>query len=212
MRAWGGWALAWLLAGAAAAPARAEVWAFEVRLDGRPIGSHRFELSGPPEAREVQSVARMDVTLLGVPLYRYRHEARERWRGDCLDGVSARTNDGGEASQVEWPDDTAGAGGPVRPACLMSYAYWNAALTRQTQLLNPQTGQLDAVRFERLADAPLAVNGREVPAVRWRLIATAPAPAATRQTLTLWLERSSGRWIGLDALVRGDRLLSYRLP
>ena len=42
--------------------------------------------------------------------------------------------------------------------------------------------------------------------------APAPTPAATRQTLTLWLERASGRWIGLDALVRGDRLLSYRLP
>lgn len=211
MRALLGWALAWLLAGGAA-PARAEVWTFEVRLDDRPVGSHRFELSGPPEARELHSAARMDVSWLGVPLYRYRHEARERWRGDCLDEITARTDDGGETSQLALPGRAAGSHEPLRSACLMSYAYWNPALTRQTQLLNPQTGQLDAVRFERLADAPLAVNGREVPAERWRLIATAPIPGADRQTLTLWLERSSGRWIGLDAAVRGGRRLSYRLP
>jgi len=97
----------------------------------------------------------------------------------------------------------------------MSYAYWHPALVRQQRLLNPQTGEVDEVRIERLPDASLAVAGREVEAMRWRLTATPPAAAgkpAQRQQLTLWRDRSDGRWIGLDAVVKGGRVLSYRLP
>lgn len=59
-----------------------QTWDFDVRLDDRPIGTHRFTVGGPPAAREVHSQARLDVKLLGLTVFRYRHEARERWRGD----------------------------------------------------------------------------------------------------------------------------------
>ena len=75
----------------------------------------------------------------------------------------------------------------------MSYAYWHPALIRQQRLLNPQTGEVDEVRIERLPDATIPVGGRDVDA-------------------TLWRDRADGRWIGLDAQVKGDRLLTYRLP
>jgi hypothetical protein len=178
-----------------------QTWDFEVRLDGKPIGSHRFVVSGPAAAREVASTARFDVRLLGIPLYRYRHEAQERWQGDCLRSLKSRTDDDGKPAQVD--EQRAAAAD-----CLMSFAYWHPALPRQTRLLNPQTGQVEDVRFERLPAAPLQVQGREVEAARWRLVATTPA---SQQVLTLWLDPADQRWIGLDAQVRG-RLLTYRLP
>ena len=61
------------------------------------------------------------------------------------------------------------------PDCPMSYAYWNPALVRQQRLLNPQTGEFDEVRVERLPDGVIPVNGRDVEATRWRLTATPPA-------------------------------------
>ncbi|WP_169806131.1 DUF6134 family protein [Roseateles chitosanitabidus] len=215
--------------------AGAQTWDFEVRLDDKPVGTHRFVVSGPPTARAVESNARFDVKLLGFTVYRYRHEARERWRGDCLAEIHARTDDDGKARVVDArapaPAETATAsapgtapsetstttsasgqvGGEVAPipGCVMSYAYWHPALVRQTRLLNPQTGQIDDARFERMPDASLRVGGREVPAIRWHLSADA---SGTRQDLTLWLAREDGRWIGLDARVKGGRLLTYRLP
>lgn len=215
--------------GADARTIASAAWDFEVRLDGKPIGTHRFVVEGEPGGRAVRSLARFDVKLLGLTVFRYRHEASERWRGDCLQAIQSRTDDDGKPVEV---NKTFNARGPSTtspspqtsstsaPAvaetdCLMSYAYWHPALVRQQRLLNPQTGEVDEVRIERLPDASLAVAGREVEAMRWRLTATPPAAAgkpAQRQQLTLWRDRSDGRWIGLDAVVKGGRVLSYRLP
>ncbi|ANH70292.1 DUF6134 family protein [Mitsuaria sp. 7] len=197
-----------------AAPARAETWNFEVRLDGKPIGTHRFTVDGPAEARDVTSKAAFDVRLLGITVFRYRHEARERWRGDCLQEIHSRTDDDGKPVEVDRRLEPTAAG---EATCLMSYAYWHPALVRQQRLLNPQTGDVDEVRIERLPDASIPVGGRDVDASRWRITSTSTATSAgksppARQVLTLWRDRADGRWIGLDAQVKGDRLLTYRLP
>ena len=230
-----------------AAPAWAETWNFDVRLDGKPIGTHRFVVDGPAEARVVTSTAAFDVKLLGITVFRYRHEARERWRGDCLQEIRSTTDDDGKPVQVDrrWElaaptastataatgatgttgtTGTTGAaanGTAAESVCLMSYAYWHPALIRQQRLLNPQTGEADEVRIERLPDATIPVGGRDVDASRWRITSTATStststssgkPAPARQVLTLWRDRTDGRWIGLDAQVKGDRVLTYRLP
>ncbi len=182
--------------------AQAQSWDFDVRLDGKPVGSHRFTVNGTPAAREVHSVARMDVKLLGLTLFRYRHEARERWRGDCLAELQSSTDDDGKPLKVAQTRAEA-------DDCLMGFAYWNPALPTQTRLLNPQTGQVEQARFERLPDAPLSVRGRETQAARWRLIAT--PPGGPKQELVMWLDRDDAGWLGLDARVKGDRLLTYRL-
>ncbi|MFG6413566.1 DUF6134 family protein [Roseateles sp. DC23W] len=182
--------------------AQAQTWNFEVRLDGKRVGSHRFTVTGPPAAREVHSVAHMDVKLLGLTVFRYRHEARERWRGDCLADLQSSTDDDGEPLQVaqtRTADDD----------CLMTFAYWNPALPAQNRLLNPQTGRVEQARFERLPDATLTVREREVQAKRWHLTAT--PPSGVTQDLVMWLDRGDASWLGLDARVKGGRLLTYRL-
>lgn len=196
-----GGVLTWALAIPLPAAER-QTWEFEVRLDGKPIGAHRYTVEGSPDARTVQSQARMDVTLLGLSVFRYRHEARERWRGDCLAELQSRTDDDGTPLQVTLTRTEA-------EPCLMGFAYWHPELTAQTRLLNPQTGLVEDARFERLEDGSVEARGREVPAARWQLTAT--PPAGPRQDLTLWLDRGDGRWLGLDARVTGGRLLSYRL-
>ena len=67
----------------AAGPAGGE-WDFRVLLDDSPIGEHRFALATTGGERKLVSEARFAVKLLGVTVYRYRHEATELWRGDCL--------------------------------------------------------------------------------------------------------------------------------
>jgi hypothetical protein len=189
--------LAAVLLLAMAGAAGAQTWDFDVRLDGKPIGTHRFVVSGPASAREVDSNASFDVKLLGIPVYRYRHQARERWAGDCLRELQSRTDDDGKPVRVDERRDT--------NDCVMGFAYWHPRMNEQTRLLNPQTGLIEDVRFERLPEATLVVRGATVGAVRWRL--STPA-----QELTVWRDRSDGAWIGLDARVKGDRLLTYRLP
>ena len=202
-------------------------WAFRVLLDGAPIGTHRFTVASRGDEREVASEARFDVKVLFVNAYRYRHQATERWRGGCLASLAARTEAGGTTSVVsagaEAADDEAGKavregatakapaalavagpqGAQRLPGCVSTYAYWDPALPQRTQLLNPQTGRLDAVKFDPAVAGTLDVRGTATAARRVRLTGAEP-PIDLRYL-------PSGAWVGLDSTVTGGRKLSYRL-
>jgi len=93
-------------------------WNFTATLDGKPIGTHRFAVGGSAAARSVDSRADFVVRMLGVPVYRYRHHAGERWAGDCLRELRADTDDDGTRQQVarRFEDD-----------CVMTFAYGTPA-------------------------------------------------------------------------------------
>jgi hypothetical protein len=196
---------------AQAAGTSTQVYPFQVLLDGRPIGEHRFTVVTDGAERRVTSEARFKVTMLGFTAYRYGHRAEERWSGDCLDSLAASTDDDGKASEVrlvragEVAEVTAGGGHASVAGCLMTYAYWNPAMLSQSRLLNPQTGKVDAVRMERVGTGRIAVRGSDVDAVHWR-VSGGEAP------VDVWFSCASGQWVGLDSTVSGGkRTLSYRL-
>lgn len=195
-------------AGRAALTASPAEWHFEVQLDGKPVGEHRFSLSTEGNERRLRSTARFDVKLLGLTVYRYRHEARERWHGDCLAELDARTDANGKPTAVNARLEADGlrvsapAGMAALPACTMTFAYWNPALRRQTQLLNPQTGRNVAVQMVPVGTGMIDVRGSAVQAEHWRL-------TGDEAPIELWYT-ASGEWLALDATVNGRRL-SYRL-
>ncbi len=202
-------ALAWrlvpgLLLAAATASAHAQgateqQWSFTVSLDGSTIGEHRFRLGAlEGGSRQLESSARFTVKVLGIAVYRYRHEAREQWRGNCLRRIAADTDDDGERSTVrqEFAPDT---------PCTRSFAYWNPAILDSRQLLDPQSGKLEPVQISREEDGSITVRGQPRAATRWRI--TGP-----RNPIDVWYAADTGEWVGLDSTVQGGRKLSYRLP
>ncbi|WP_431111286.1 DUF6134 family protein [Variovorax paradoxus] len=192
---------------AAAAPAGEST--FSVFLDEKPIGEHRFSIGGTEDARSVVSEASFTVKLLGLTVYRYRHRAVEKWRGDCLSELSATTDDDGKASRVRTEAEGDGlavvtdAGRQALKGCVMSFAYWNPAIQRQPRLLNAQTGRSESVQVSRAGSGTVEVRGRQVAATRWRI----DGPA---QPIDVWYS-AQGEWVGLDSMVDGGRKLVYRL-
>jgi hypothetical protein len=182
---------------------------FTVLLDDAPIGEHRFAVSGPVEARKVVSEARFAVKLLGLTVYRYRHQAVEQWRGNCLSALDASTDDDGTASRVtatataEGLSVMVGGSAQALDGCVMSFAYWNPAMRQQTLLLNAQTGRHEPVRIGRVGSGSIDVRGQPVAATRWRI----DGPV---QPVDVWYG-AQGEWVGLDSTVGGGRKLSYRL-
>ena len=174
-------------------------WSFQARLDGKPIGQHRFSVTGQGDERKVVSEANFDVKFLGISAYRYHHKATEDWRGDCLTALNSNTDDDGRPQSVRAERDDATLKG-----CVMSFAYWNPAIHTQTQLLNAQTGKLETVQVRRVGNGSVEVRGKTVEATEFRITGAA-------NPIAVWYS-AQGDWIGLDSTVAGGRKLTYRLP
>jgi Family of unknown function (DUF6134) len=200
-----------LAVAAHAAEPSTRVYAFQALLDDKPIGTHRFTVESDGTGHRVTSDADFQVRFLGFEAYRYRHHAEERWSGDCLATLASDTDDDGKPARVELAkageanEITTRSGTTSVPGCLMTYAYWNPALRTQSRLLNPQTGQIDAVKVARVGSGRVRVHGRDVDATAWRI-------SGGESPVDVWLSEQ-GEWIGLDSTVaRGRHRLSYRLP
>jgi len=202
-----GLALASFAAFAAASAAPETTLRFRVLLDGDPIGQHRFELRGSGETREVVSQAEFKVRLLFVDLYRYRHTATERWRGDCLESLSAHTDDNGEVEVVA--AQRSGGGLAVNATrsqgwhggCVRSFAYWNPGILQGGRLLNAQTGEYMPVRVLALGEERIPVRGRLEPARRYRLIGEGVE-------IDLWYAGDKD-WVALESRAGEGRRLRY---
>ncbi|MEZ5729255.1 MAG: DUF6134 family protein [Burkholderiaceae bacterium] len=195
-------------------------WQFTALLDGDVVGTHDFvvEPAGPPstERRTLTSRARFTVKVLGIALYRYRHEVRERWHDGCLESIAARTDDNGTVTEVDGrlrgdrfdvvvrdpADASQRSSADGGRGCVWSFAYWNPALARQQRLLDPGTGRMTPVEIQSLPDRSIEVAGRRVQARGIRIIGSA-------NPIDVWYHDE--RWVGLDTTVGGGRTLSYRM-
>ncbi len=185
-------------AGAETVAAPTGEWNFRALLDGRPIGQHRFSVSGEGEERKVVSEANFTVTFLGITAYRYQHKATEQWRANCLTALESTTDNDGKPERVRTDRNDA-----LLKGCVMSFAYWNPAIQRQDRLLNAQTGKFETVQIKRIGAGSVEVRGKPVEATEFRITGAA-------NPIAVWYT-AQGEWVGLDSVVAGGRKLTYRL-
>ena len=189
--------------------ARSRSWDFQVFLGDAPIGYHQFTLDEQGERRELRSESRFAVKVLLFTAYRYEHDATELWRGDCLESLTARTNDNGGRPTVDARSDgerlavATAKGREIIAGCVMSFAYWNPQILRQARLLNPQTGEYEAVTVTTLGVENITVRGAPVAAKRFRL-------TGSGKPIDLWYSLGE-EWLALESTVAGGRRLRYQL-
>jgi Family of unknown function (DUF6134) len=181
-------------------------WNFDVSLDGRPIGEHRFTLREDSGSRELTSEARFRVRILYINAYRYDHRAREHWQGDCLESLDARTDANGKPTVVEGQRDSgafriqSGTGAVLLDECVQTFAYWNPSILDARRLLNPQTGEY--------VDVLVLLMGREVldgqQTERFRLIGRGREP----MEIDLWYTPARD-WLALESKTPEGRRLRY---
>ncbi len=136
------------------------VLAFDVMRKGTDIGDHRyvFREEGDALSVQVETDVPVKLPLIGVTVFRFEHDSQEIWRDGKLSALKSKTNDDGEAHQV----DLARAEG--FPASL-----WNDAILEQTMLLNTVDGRSMATSVVNLGPETVRTGGKEVPAHHYRL-------------------------------------------
>jgi hypothetical protein len=197
--------LALLLGLQAAIPVSAREWHFDVSVDGLPIGSHDLIVRENGEARSVQSDMRFG--MLGVNAY--KQHAEETWQADCLTRLDTRTEEKGNVTTVAGRLDAnafaiEGPRGHERLApCVMTFAYWNPRVLKQSGLINFQTGAWTPITVHTLGKEQIDVRGKSVAADHFRI-------DTERNRIELWYS-PEGEWIGLRSTTRNGHVLEYRL-
>lgn len=193
-----------LLLAASAAPARE--WHFDVSVDGLPIGTHDVVLHEQGESRSVQSDMKFGV----MGMHAYQQHAEESWHGDCLARIDTRTEEKGNVVTVAGRKEAGGfeidgaRGRQQLPACVMSFAYWNTRVLKQTHLINTQTGVLTPIAVKPMGKDSLDVRGKQVDADHFRI-------DTERNQIEVWYS-TGGEWVGLRSTTRsGGHVLTYRL-
>ena len=202
-----------LVAALLSSPARADrdqkTMTFDVFLDGKKIGYHRFDIDGTESDAAVRSEASFDVKFLFVTAFRYRHVTNESWSGGCLTEIDANTNSNGKQLQLSGAlTETGflletGEQEAALPGCVMTFAYWNPGFLEQPRLLNPQTGEYLDVDVKELGEGLVSVNGQEVQARSVRI-------TARKMDITLWYSTDE-EWLALESVAKGGRIIRYEL-
>jgi hypothetical protein len=133
----------------------------------------------------------------------------ETWQDDCLQRIDSHTDANGKVIDVEGvqradgfhldvPDSSRSLSG-----CIKTFAYWNPGILREDALLNPQTGELMAVKVEEVSTETLTVRGSDVAARRFRL-------TTDSLSLDIWYSNDS-EWLALQSTTKDGRTLRYEL-
>jgi len=142
---------------------------YRVIRDGDQIGTQSVEFVRQGEQLTVRTRANALVTFLGIPVYRFTHEAEEQWLNGRLVSLTSRTDDDGEPRAVAFKlegDRLRGTyNGRTRefPAGIIPASLWHPDTVRQTVLLDPARGRDRQVTVADKGEETIKVKGQPTP-------------------------------------------------
>jgi hypothetical protein len=106
--------------------------AFRMVRHGSEIGRHTLTFERQGDVLTVRVAVDARITLLSIPIVRYRHRLVETWQGDTLVGLAGETDNNGRRSWVKAHHTGEGlvvegsqVGRYVAPNDAISISYWN---------------------------------------------------------------------------------------
>jgi len=150
----------------AARPARAEIYDFQIRCNGDPVGHHTVQIREHDGQMDVNEDVSLDVTLAGMDLYHYRHHGQQHWVDGRLVSLESTTNDDGDKMHVRVHRDDDGElvienGDGVQkvPGDTLPASYWNPAVLAKREVIDSQSGKLVKVSIKPLSEGRYNVSG-----------------------------------------------------
>lgn len=146
---------------ASAAPSRL---AFQVFRNGTKVGEHQMTFTGDDDNRTVVTNVDMVVKIGPVPVYKYKHNATERWAGGKFVSIDATTNGNGKIQKTSarvMPGfvQITGSKGAVRaPADAVPLSHWNQASFGKP-LFNQQEAKMLKVTCTKVKTGHWQVRG-----------------------------------------------------
>lgn len=133
---------------AAPVPHGPETWTFAINREGSQIGTHTIEVMRNGTETLVKLATHIEVKVAFITAYRFDQNGSERWVNGKLVAMKSTTDDNGTPSKVDIAPKGTGlaieANGKTTQADgnLFPFTLWNAALVKQTSVLDPQKGTI----------------------------------------------------------------------
>lgn len=193
-----------------AIPLRAQDWSFEVYLDQQKIGTHTFSL----DQNQLQSRANFKVKVLFINAYRYQHQADEQWQGNCLSQLTAHTEENKEITDVKGAIQNnqfvleKNGSAQTLPGCIMTFAYWNPEILKQSRLLNPQNAEYLDVTVTDEGSKTIEVKGQTTLTHQYRL--NGRLKGKDKLKITLWYDQQQ-QWVALESITPEGYKIKYKI-
>ena len=183
--------------------------AFDVALDGKPIGQHRLEFESRSDGELAVRIAiDLEVKFGPFTVFDYVHRNETLWRDGLLKQMQSETIDDGDRHTVKASGDgekiqvTVDSGVPYQAGRgTLPTTYWMASTVAQNQLINSQTGELLEVTVTEVGE-------EEVPSPDGPIMATRYHMEGDLE-IDLWYD-TAGILVGLAFEARGSDV-TYRL-
>lgn len=148
---------------------------FDVIRGQESVGTHNITFVRDGDRLRVDTEIAIDVELVGVPVYSYRHNGSEVWQGPYLQSLETDTNDDGKRYHVSGRRTDRGfavegsKGDYVVSAGVIPGSYWNPDVIRTNAVIDIETGALvDITVQDRGMDIVQAAD-EQVRAQRFRI-------------------------------------------
>ncbi len=166
---------------------------FDVKRNGDHVGHHSvaFKQIGKAEFH-VNTVMNVTITLLSIPVYRYRYISETAWQDGQMIRLMAEQDDDGDVSGIRAvrQDQTWTITGPeVRVQSqkkLYPTNHWHAGVVTQTEVLDTLTGKITDVTITPGEVERIKAQGRSVNATPYRYTGGIE--------VTVWYDQA-GRWV-----------------
>ena len=154
--------------------------AFKVSRKGDPMGTHNLSFSTEGQDLVVDVAIDLKVTLVAIPVFRYTHRNRERWRDGKLMAIDSQTDEDGDKLFCRGKATAQGfavegsAGNRVFPAEVMTTSWWNPEVTKRRELLNTQDGAALPVAVTPRGQERVPTAAGEIAAERFDIAGEVP--------------------------------------
>jgi hypothetical protein len=170
------------------------------------IGRHVITFAPDGDTLTVNVTVDAVVTLLSIPIVRYKHRATETWHGGTLVGISATTDKNGDHEWVNAQRANASllvSGSKtaryIAPPDALATSYWNRRLL-DGPMISMEDGVLLRPKIDALPAEPIASASGHITASHYKL--SGPL------NVELWYDRAS-LWAGFQFKVVDGSIIHY---
>ncbi len=185
---------------------------FQVLRNGNPFGVHTVKFSTTADDKtKVDIHIKMSVSAGPITFFEYEHFNTEIWDNNKLLSLSSETNDNGDEYFVNGKWD--GAVFDIQSSSKnqqlnkppFSSSYWHPSFVKQPTLLNTQKGMLDSIQITETKSEIFSIEKKDFNAKKYILRVN------DERTITIWYDKTSEEWLGLDFSIRGQNITYKRI-